>query len=91
LGYATSTCSGIIFKGKPPPYFGGKFHGDEKMNGITLSTDLLNAIMQYLGTRPYVEIAGLINEVQKQAQAQVAQPAQAPQAPAETPAEAPAQ
>lgn len=55
------------------------------MDGITLSTDLLNAIMQYLGTRPYVEVAGLINEVQKQAQAQGAQPAQAPQAPAETP------
>ena len=61
------------------------------MDGITLSTDLLNAIMQYLGTRPYVEVAVLINEVQKQAQAQGAQPAQAPQAPAETPAEAPAQ
>ena len=57
------------------------------MDGITLSTDLLNAIMQYLGTRPYVEVAGLINEVQKQAQAQGAQPAQVPQAPAETPAD----
>ena len=75
----------------PSPFFDGKFHGDEKMDGIKLSTDLVNAIMQYLGSKPYVETAGLIQAVQQQAQAQGAQPAQAPAAPAEAPAEAPAQ
>jgi len=49
------------------------------MDKITLSTELLNAIMQYLGTRPFVEVAGLIAEVQKQAADQGAQPVQAEQ------------
>jgi len=54
------------------------------MNEIKLTTDLVNAIMQYLGSKPFVEVAGLIQEVQKQAQAQGAQPAaEAAPAPAE--------
>lgn len=49
------------------------------MDKITLSTELLNGIMQYLGTRPFVEVAGLIAEVQKQASEQGAQAVQAEQ------------
>jgi len=45
------------------------------MNSITLTTDLVNSIMQYLGNQKFVDVAGLIQEVQKQASAQGAQPA----------------
>jgi hypothetical protein len=56
------------------------------MDEIKLSTDLVNAIMQYLGSKPFVEVAGLINGIQQQASTQGAQPVAAP---AEaTPAEA---
>jgi len=57
------------------------------MNSITLTTDLVNSIMQYLGNQKFVDVAGLIQEVQKQASAQGAQPAPAPEA-APAPAEA---
>jgi hypothetical protein len=60
------------------------------MDEIKLSTQLVNAIMQYLGSKPFVEVAGLIQGVQQEAQAQGAQTAPAP-APAEAPAETPAQ
>jgi len=45
------------------------------MKEITLTLDLVNAVMNYLGTRPYGEVYQLIAEVQRQA---------APQVPAET-------
>jgi hypothetical protein len=48
------------------------------MKEITLTIDLVNAIISYLGTRPYGEVYQLIAEVQRQA---------APQVPAETEAE----
>jgi hypothetical protein len=51
------------------------------MDEIKLSTDLVNAVLQYLGNRPYVETAGLIQGIQQQAQAQGAQPAEAPKEP----------
>jgi hypothetical protein len=35
------------------------------MQSITLPIELANALMQYLGNRPYVEVAGLIAEMQK--------------------------
>lgn len=44
------------------------------MDEIKLSTNLINAILQYLGTKPFVEVAGLITEIQKEATAQGAQP-----------------
>ena len=44
------------------------------MDEIKLSTDLVNAILQYLGNRPYVETAGLIQGIQQQAANQGAQP-----------------
>ena len=40
------------------------------MKEITLPIELANAILQYLGQRPYQEVAGLIAEMQKAAQAQ---------------------
>lgn len=59
------------------------------MDKLTLSTDLVNGILQYLGSRPFVEVAGLINAIQQQA---ADQGAPAPvEAPVEQPAEAPAQ
>jgi hypothetical protein len=42
------------------------------MEKITLSTELVNAILQYLGSRPFVEVAQLINGIQQEAQAQAA-------------------
>jgi len=48
------------------------------MDEIKLKTNLVNAILQYLGSRPFVEVAGLIQSIQQQAQAQGAQPAAAP-------------
>jgi hypothetical protein len=44
------------------------------MNELKLRTDLVNAVLQYLGNRPFVEVAGLIQEIQKQASAQGAEP-----------------
>lgn len=44
------------------------------MDKLTLSTELINGILQYLGSRPFVEVAGLINEIQKQASEQGASP-----------------
>jgi hypothetical protein len=37
------------------------------MDKLTFSTDLVNGILQYLGSRPFVEVAGLINGIQQQA------------------------
>jgi len=48
------------------------------MDKITLTTELLNAIMQYLGSKPFAEVAGLIAEVQKQASEQGAEPTELP-------------
>jgi len=40
------------------------------MEKITLPVILVNQIMAYLGTRPFQEVFQLIQEVQKEAQAQ---------------------
>ncbi len=42
------------------------------MEKLTLSTELVNAILQYLGSRPFVEVSNLINGIQQEAQAQAA-------------------
>jgi hypothetical protein len=39
------------------------------MENITLPTQLVNATLQYLATRPYQEVAALIAEIQKHGQA----------------------
>lgn len=40
------------------------------MENLQLSTQLVNAILQYLGSRPFVEVANLINGIQREAEAQ---------------------
>lgn len=42
------------------------------MEKITLSTQLVNAILQYLGKQPYTDVANLIQGIQQEAQASVA-------------------
>lgn len=44
------------------------------MNEVKLSTQLVNAILQYLGSRPYTEVFPLIEAIQKEAKEQQAQP-----------------
>lgn len=48
------------------------------MDNLTLPTQLVNSILQYLGSRPFVEVAGLIQAIQQEAAKQGAQPEQAP-------------
>ena len=40
------------------------------MNEIKLSTNLVNAVLQYLGSRPYAEVFQLVETIQKEAQNQ---------------------
>ena len=40
------------------------------MEKITLSTQLVNGILQYLGTRPYGEVFQIIEAIQKEAKEQ---------------------
>ena len=37
------------------------------MENITLPTNLVNAILQYLASRPYGDVVQLISEIQKEA------------------------
>jgi hypothetical protein len=46
------------------------------MNEIKLSTNLVNAILQYLGTRPYTEVFQVIEAIQKEAKAASEPPAE---------------
>jgi len=46
------------------------------MNDIKLSTNLVNAILQYLGTRPYTEVFQIIEAIQKEAKAASEPPAE---------------
>ena len=41
------------------------------MENATISIQLLNAILQYLGNRPWIETDGLIKGIQKEVDAQV--------------------
>jgi hypothetical protein len=38
------------------------------MEPITLTTDLVNKILSYLGTRPYIEVVEIIGQIMDQAQ-----------------------
>ena len=40
------------------------------MNEIKLSTNLVNAILQYLGSRPYADVFQLVDAIQKEAKEQ---------------------
>jgi hypothetical protein len=44
------------------------------MDEIKLSTNLVNAILQYLGSKPFTEVAQLIQAIQQEAAKQGAQP-----------------
>jgi hypothetical protein len=46
------------------------------MEKIELSVGLVNTILQYLGTKPFQEVAPLIEAIQKQAQTQEIAPDQ---------------
>ena len=37
------------------------------MDKLTFSTNLVNAILQYLGSRPYTEVFQIIDAIQKEA------------------------
>jgi hypothetical protein len=45
------------------------------MATLTLPLEIANAILQYLGTRPWVEVNGLITAMQEEAKKQGLQPA----------------
>jgi len=40
------------------------------MNEIKFSTNLVNAILQYLGKQPYVDVFQLVESIQKEAKEQ---------------------
>ena len=46
------------------------------MNEIKLSTNLVNAILQYLGKQPYADVFQVVDAIQKEAQAQATAPEQ---------------
>jgi hypothetical protein len=46
------------------------------MNEIKFSANLVNAILQYLGTRPYTEVFQVIEAIQKEAKAASEPPAE---------------
>lgn len=48
------------------------------MQKVELSVELVNAILNYLGTKPFVEVAGLINKIQEEAGPQVPPAEEAP-------------
>lgn len=41
------------------------------MEKVNLSANLVNAVLQYLGTQPYAQVFQLISALQKEAQEQV--------------------
>jgi hypothetical protein len=53
------------------------------MEKIALSTELVNAVLQYLGNQPFVQVTQLINGIQQEAQAQAAPAVPAEASPAE--------
>jgi hypothetical protein len=44
------------------------------MDKLILPVSLINAILQYLGQRPYAEVFTLINAIEKEASEQIAKP-----------------
>jgi len=69
---------GIIDEGKPLALTADN-HMEQLMNDkkIELTLGLVNAVMQYLGTRPYAEVADMIQAIREQAIPQVPMPEEA--------------
>jgi len=47
------------------------------MENINLSIQTVNAVLSYLGSRPYIEVSSLITAIQKEAEAHAKPEAQA--------------
>jgi hypothetical protein len=52
--------------------------GNCKMDKLSLSINLVNQIMGYLGTRPYQEVFQIVDALQAEAKAQTPAPAETP-------------
>jgi hypothetical protein len=64
-----------IKSGEPLAHNSGFFSKEMAMNEkLTLSTQLVNQILGYLGSRPYQETFQIIEALQKEAQASIGQP-----------------
>lgn len=59
------------------------------MNKITISVDVLNQVMGYLGTRPYQEVFQFITALQAEASGQIIDPVAQDPVPEEPVAESP--
>jgi hypothetical protein len=44
------------------------------MQKLSLSVELINAVLGYLGTRPFVDVANLINSIHEEAKGQLPEP-----------------
>ena len=53
------------------------------MEKVNLSTQLVNSLLQYLGSRPFVEVSNLINGIQQEAKGQFPASAVATEVPKE--------
>lgn len=42
-----------------------------QLKEITIKTEIINAVMQYLGTRPYQEVAHIINALTSEIQIEI--------------------
>ena len=62
------------------------------MDKVLLSVELVNGILNYLSSKTYIEVAGLISKIQEEAAPQAAEPviptAEVPPAPEDTSPEA---
>ena len=45
---------------------------------VSLPVELLNSVLNYLGTRPFVDVANLINAIHEEAKGQLPEPAEEP-------------
>ncbi len=55
------------------------------IENLTLSTPLVNALLNYLSSRPFAEVEGLINGIREQAAPQLREPVPVETAHPETP------
>ena len=58
----------------PLPHLSGALERTMNDKKIELTLGLVNAVMQYLGTRPYAEVADMIQAIREQAIPQVPMP-----------------